>query len=100
VILLELLYCLNTKMERQLVLSELTHRGLRDGVVKIPADFEDKIECGRMRLANGASVAESLSTCIQGMLHPDSQRRWGCKDVRNSLQEIILMIEKELSLRE
>ncbi|KUL83596.1 hypothetical protein ZTR_11284 [Talaromyces verruculosus] len=100
VILFELLYRLSTKMERQLVLSELTRRGLQDGTVRIPADFEDKIECGRVNLANGISVAESLSTCIQGMLHPESHRRWSCKDVRKSLQEIVCMIENEPSLRD
>lgn len=100
VILFELLYRLSTKMERQLVLSELTRRGSQDGTVRIPADFEDKIECGRVKLANGVSVAESLSTCIQGMLHPDSHRRWSCKDVRKSLQEIVCMIENEPSLRD
>uniref|UniRef100_A0A093V0A3 Eukaryotic translation initiation factor 2-alpha kinase 1 n=1 Tax=Talaromyces marneffei PM1 TaxID=1077442 RepID=A0A093V0A3_TALMA len=100
VILFELLYRLTTKMERQLVLSELTRRGLQEGLVRVPEDFEDKIECGRVKLANGISVAESLSSCIQGMLHPDSNRRWSCKDVRKSLQEIVCMIENEPSLRD
>lgn len=98
VILFELLYRLSTKMERQLVLAELTRRGSQDGTVRVPEDFEDKIECGRVKLANGMSVAESLSTCIQGMLQPDSHRRWSCKDVRKSLQEIVCMIESEPSL--
>lgn len=100
VILFELLYRLDTKMERQLVLSELTRRGLQDGIVKIPQDFEYRIDCGRVTLANGMSVAKSLSTCIQGMLEPDSHRRWSCKDVRKTLQEIIFLIEKEPFLRE
>ncbi|OKL57812.1 hypothetical protein UA08_06962 [Talaromyces atroroseus] len=99
VILFELLYRLDTKMERQLVLSELTRRGLQDGIVRIPHDFEDKIDCGRVKLANGMSVARSVSTCIKGMLEPDTQRRWTCKDVRKSLQEIVLLIEKEPFLR-
>jgi eukaryotic translation initiation factor 2-alpha kinase 3 len=99
VILFELLYHLDTKMERQLVLSELTRRGLQDGIVRVPHDFEDKIECGRVMLANGMSVAKSLSACIKGMLEPDSQRRWGCKDVRKSLQEIVFLIQKEPFLR-
>ncbi|EED12837.1 protein kinase, putative [Talaromyces stipitatus ATCC 10500] len=92
VILFELLYRLGTKMERQLVLSQLTRHGSRDGIVRIPDDFEDKIECGRVKLRNGMSVAESLSTCIQGMLHPDSSKRWSCEDIRMSLKEIIRVL--------
>jgi translation initiation factor 2-alpha kinase 3 len=93
VILFELTYRLDTRMERQLVLSGLTRGGLQDGV-KIPRDFESKVDCGCATLSNGMSVGQSLSQCIQSMLHPDSRARFGCKDVRRSLQQLILMVEE------
>jgi translation initiation factor 2-alpha kinase 3 len=82
-------------MERQIRLSELTRGGMHDGV-KIPDDFEDKIDCGRVTLPNGMSVGQSLSKCIQGMLHPDSRLRFRCRDVRKSLQELIAMVEDSI----
>ncbi|KAH8696714.1 kinase-like domain-containing protein [Talaromyces proteolyticus] len=96
VILFELTYRLNTKMERQLVLSELTHHGAHDGV-KIPSDFVAKVDRGGIRLSNNRSVGEYLSSCIQGMLHPDPQRRLGCRDIRKALLELVTMIETACS---
>ncbi|KAJ5585033.1 uncharacterized protein N7459_004833 [Penicillium hispanicum] len=83
VILFELLYKLNTKMERQLVLNDLTR-----GSATLPRDFAAKIDHGHIRLSIGISVAESLTTCIEGMLKPQSQQRWSCHDIKEHLRLI------------
>lgn len=93
VILFELTYRLDTRMERQMVLSGLTRGSLHDGV-KIPHDFEDKIDCGRSILTNEMTVGQWLSQCIKGMLHPDSRARFSCKDVRKSLLGLADMVEE------
>ncbi|KAI9375657.1 kinase-like domain-containing protein [Aspergillus egyptiacus] len=101
VILFELLYRINTKMERQLVLTELT-RGLQrhttDGATRerpvFPSDFEQKVDCGSVVLPSGETVAESLKTCIKGMLELHPLERWRCSAVHKHLQDILDAAEK------
>ncbi|KAL1969761.1 hypothetical protein VTN77DRAFT_8314 [Rasamsonia byssochlamydoides] len=93
-ILFELVYRLNTKMERQMVLFDLTRGGGRHAGAILPADFEAKVDCGGVVLGDGHSVADSLSTCIKGMLEPDSRKRWRCADVRRCLESLVSMAEK------
>lgn len=94
VILFELVYRLNTKMERQMVLFDLTRGGGRYAGAILPADFAEKVDCGGVVLGDdGISVAESLSTCIKGMLEPDSRKRWGCKDVRRCVESLVALAE-------
>lgn len=81
VILFELVYRLSTKMERQLVLNDLTR-----GSIKFPSDFATKIDHGETRLDTGDVVADSLRTCIRGMLTPQSQQRWSCQQVKEHLR--------------
>lgn len=94
VILFELVYRLNTRMERQMVLFDLTRGGGRYAGAILPADFTEKVDCGGVVLGDdGISVAESLSTCIKGTLEPDSRKRWGCKDVRRCVESLVSLAE-------
>lgn len=103
VILFELLYRLNTKMERQMVLAQLTRGTGRerssgsDGDSNIlPSDFVAKVDGGGITLDDGTSIAESLSTCIKGMLEHELQKRWSCKDVRRCLESVLHAARKHL----
>ena len=96
VILFELLYRLNTKMERQLVLTDLT-RGKNShpsqktspGQTVFPADFAKKIHQGEMLLDDRTSVSQSLMGCIKGMLETNPQQRWSCSDTKMRLKRIL-----------
>jgi translation initiation factor 2-alpha kinase 3 len=89
VILFELVYSLKTKMERQMVLFDLTRGG-----ASLPADFKAKIDCGGVVPGeDGNSAADSLSTCIKGMLEPDPKKRWRCGDVRRCLENLVSIVE-------
>ncbi|KAL2864498.1 putative protein kinase [Aspergillus lucknowensis] len=96
VMLFELVYCLNTKMERQMVLTELT-RGLQrqtaDGVSRerpvFPKDFEKKTDRGLAMLPSGETVADALKTCIKGMLELQPHKRWRCSDVQRYLRGLV-----------
>lgn len=96
VILFELLYRLNTKMERQLVLAELTRGKHRSGSghKALPSDFAAKIDCGDMAMEDGTPIAELLSACIQGMLDRRPQKRWSCKEVRKCLESVLSVAER------
>ncbi|KAJ5200568.1 hypothetical protein N7491_008628 [Penicillium cf. griseofulvum] len=88
VILFETVYRLNTKMERQFVLNDLTRGSGQDPSERtiFPADFAAKVDYGSVVLDNGTSVADSLMTCIKGMLEPKSQQRWNCQEVKEHLR--------------
>ncbi|RMJ23138.1 STYKc [Aspergillus sp. HF37] len=92
VILFELLYRLNTKMERQFVLTDLTRGNSPSGPTAFPGDFTQKVDMGPTQLDDGASVAESLMTCIKGMLEPNRQQRWNCSDIKLRLEKILAAI--------
>ncbi|KAL4889528.1 kinase-like domain-containing protein [Aspergillus ambiguus] len=102
VILFELLYRLNTKMERQMVLNDLT-RGPHEQPQSspftrrpsFPGDFARKIDMGDTMLGDGMSVAESLTRCITGMLEPLPSRRWHSSDVANCLQRILASAQEQ-----
>jgi translation initiation factor 2-alpha kinase 3 len=96
VILFELVYGLRTKMERQMVLFELTRNG-KPGRINLPADFATKVDCAGVKLANDESVADSIAACIKGMLEFDYQKRWRCADVRKSLEHLVAMVDKNSS---
>ncbi|KAJ5178412.1 uncharacterized protein N7500_001111 [Penicillium coprophilum] len=88
VILFETVYRLNTKMERQFVLNDLTRGSGQDPSERtvFPPDFAAKVDYGSVVLDNGISVADSLMTCMKGMLEPRSQQRWNCQDVKEHLR--------------
>lgn len=88
VIFFETLYRLNTKMERQFVLNDLTRGSGRDAAERtiFPADFAVKIDHGSTTLDDGVSVADSVMKCIKGMLEPRSQHRWSCQEVKEHLR--------------
>lgn len=88
VILFEIIYKLNTKMERQLVLFDLTRSVSPDGF-SLPYDFKDKVDDADLRLGDGCTAGERLSACIRGMLEPCSSERWSCQDVRQCLEKIL-----------
>ncbi|RHZ63059.1 putative protein kinase [Aspergillus thermomutatus] len=96
VILFELLYRLNTKMERQMVLTDLTKGTNRQSPARscirntvFPADFAQKLDLGPMVLEDGVSVADSLMRCISGILEPNAHRRWRCADIKRALEKIL-----------
>ncbi|KAF4223468.1 hypothetical protein CNMCM8980_002165 [Aspergillus fumigatiaffinis] len=96
VILFELLYRLNTKMERQMVLTDLTKGTNRQSPARIcirntvfPADFAQKLDMGSIILEDGVSVADSLMRCISGMLEPNPHRRLRCADIKRALENIL-----------
>lgn len=89
VILFELLYQLNTKMQRQMVLNDLTR-----GSISLPEDFARKVDHGETKLDTGERVVDSLITCIKGMLTPQSQLRWTCQDVKENLRRIYKSVKK------
>lgn len=88
VILFELVYQLNTKMERQLVLNQLTRS------ISFPDDFASKVDHGETKLDIGVIVADSLMTCIKGMLCPQSLHRWSCQDVKDQLRQIYKAVKR------
>ena len=88
VILFELVYELNTNMERQLVLNSLTRKS-----TAFPRDFATKIDLGQTLLETGVSVADSLATCIEGMLRPQSRERWSCQEVKEHLRLIYKLVK-------
>jgi translation initiation factor 2-alpha kinase 3 len=88
VILFELLYRLNTKMERQMVLIDLTRRA-----TTFPSDFAVKIDHSETQLPTGLTVAETVMACIRGMLDPQSRRRWGLREVKEHLRPIYKCIK-------
>ncbi|KAE8154766.1 kinase-like domain-containing protein [Aspergillus avenaceus] len=100
VILFELLYRLNTKMERQFVLSELTRgpHGPSTGSSwrhsSLPADFAQKVDLGHVKFEDGITVGDALIRCIGGMLEPLHYKRWRCADVKRHLQMILAVVQK------
>ncbi|EFE42762.1 protein kinase, putative [Trichophyton verrucosum HKI 0517] len=115
VILFELLYKIDTRMERQMVLSNLTcspsnlpqfGESVPDkkecSCPALPADFTDKIvrNCinhGRSKndmehdhslSAMAKDIAKRLAMCIMGMVELDIRHRSTCKKVREELEEI------------
>lgn len=93
VILFELLYRLNTKMERQLVLGQLT-RDTSSSPTIFPSDFSKKVDMGQLILDDGTTVAQSLMDCMQGMLDLHSRQRWPCSRVKEHLEGILAALEK------
>ncbi|KAK2808026.1 hypothetical protein FQN50_005108 [Emmonsiellopsis sp. PD_5] len=103
VILFELLYRFETRMERQMTLSDLTcspnkggihsQRGSQHPVPILPNDFAAKVNCSGV-VQEGPDVLSMLTLCIKGMLNPDSRRRWSCRDVQRCLNGILSMCEK------
>lgn len=101
VILFELLYRLGTKMERQMVLSELTRGRSSSASIDMatqrtifPSDFAEKIDMGQVPLEEGMTVAGSIMTCIRGMLEPRSRQRWRCSHVKKHLVGILSALER------
>lgn len=89
VILFELVYRLHTKMERQMVLNKLTR-----GSILFPVDFATKTDHGETQLDTGDLVADSLMSCIRGMLTPQSQRRWSCQEVKDHLRRTLKAVKR------
>ncbi|QRD90832.1 protein kinase [Aspergillus flavus] len=100
VILFELLYRLNTKMERQFVLGELTRcqqdqsTGSAIGRASFPCDFAQKIDLGLETFNGEVCIAEELMTCISGMLEPLPQKRWSLSDVKQHLQALLTVAQR------
>ncbi|KAE8395727.1 kinase-like domain-containing protein [Aspergillus alliaceus] len=99
VIFFELLYRLDTKMERQFVLGELTRcqhdqsTGSGLGRPSFPCDFAQKIHMGNEMLDEKVSISEAIMACLSGMLEPLTQKRWRCSDVKKHLQTILAVAQ-------
>jgi translation initiation factor 2-alpha kinase 3 len=100
VILFELLYRLNTKMERQFVLGDLTRGRFRGSTESasthpsFPSDFAQKIDMGHEKVDEEVCIAEAVMACIDGMLQPHPQKRWRCSDVKQRLQTILTVAQR------
>ncbi|KAF7716159.1 Uncharacterized protein PECH_005435 [Penicillium ucsense] len=94
VIFFELLYRLNTRMERQMVLSDLTRR-----TTTLPDDFADKLDHCDTVLNTGHTVAETVTECIRGMLNPRSQHRWTLRQAREHIRPVYKVMKHSESAR-
>lgn len=97
VILFELLYRFDTKMERQLVLAQLTRGSDKynhsfTGQMPCSGDFMKKVDLGSMMLEDGTPVSVFLIACIMGMLEPNPQQRWSCQGVKESLERLLAAV--------
>ena len=88
VIFFELLYRLDTKMERQLVLAQLTREDSNRS--PFPEDFSSKVDMGERLLDGRITVAKSLMACIKGMLKSNSKERLSCQSVKEQLNELLV----------
>ncbi|EEQ84433.1 PEK protein kinase [Blastomyces dermatitidis ER-3] len=113
VILFELLYKFETRMERQMTLCDLTcspnprmkhhrqdHQHQRRPsrlVPKLPPDFATKVDCSGIFKDESESgttdILRKLTGCIKGMLDPYPRCRWSCKDVQRCLNDIVSRYE-------
>ncbi|PYH41576.1 putative protein kinase [Aspergillus saccharolyticus JOP 1030-1] len=98
IILFELLYPLNTRMERHVVLDDLTRGPYKvpptascQGAC-LPKDFVEKVHLGDVKLSSGETVADALASCIGGMLHLDPHQRWKCQVIQKRLQDILATV--------
>lgn len=98
ILLFELLWKMNTKMERHMLLSDLSKKGI------LPEGFARKIdpsgrpwrqeEEGEGQAEGGfATVGECVGQCIRNMVHRSSTKRWRCASVRKRLDDLIGMLE-------
>ncbi|KAL1961120.1 hypothetical protein VTO42DRAFT_3065 [Malbranchea cinnamomea] len=105
VILFELLYKLDTRMERQMVLSDLTCSRITMGGApvrpKLPDDFDAKVdECVKKTRRSGTvnvgtgNLSKLISECILGMVEPDSKVRWTINQVRSALETVYASVAK------
>ncbi|EEP80006.1 predicted protein [Uncinocarpus reesii 1704] len=114
VILFELLYKFDTRMERQMVLSDLTcspnsfswaKRASSSSVLLdevkpepiLPADFKTKVDLPGPAVddeGTALSMSEKLERCIISMVEPGTRRRSTCKQVRESLEEILSLADR------
>jgi eukaryotic translation initiation factor 2-alpha kinase 3 len=96
ILLFELLWKMDTKMERHMLLSNLSKEAM------LPADFAGKIDprgrCWRSEniARNGkeiSTIGECVEDCIRNMVSASPSRRWGCGQVRERLDDVINMLE-------
>lgn len=106
VILFELLYKLDTRMERQMLLADLTCSSSfsispstgqlqrRQRKPHLPSDFVAKLGLTHELLLGPEhdTIVENIMGCIMGMVEPDSRYRSTCKDVRRSLEKVCGML--------
>ncbi|KAL9113048.1 MAG: hypothetical protein Q9227_002660 [Pyrenula ochraceoflavens] len=108
VILFELLYHFPTRMERTILLTNLTkppnnnnnndhhhHHHHHHCPGKLPEDFIERISCqpGKdVEEEEGGTVeceaAKGVKECILGMVEGESRKRWGCRRVRECLEGV------------
>jgi eukaryotic translation initiation factor 2-alpha kinase 3 len=97
ILLFELLWKLNTKMERHMLLTALSKEGVLppDLARKIDPDgracvVESCTEDGGGGGGNGSmTVGASVEQCIKNMVCKTPAKRWGCRRVRERLDAVI-----------
>jgi eukaryotic translation initiation factor 2-alpha kinase 3 len=96
VLLFELLWKMDTKMERHVTLGRLSN----DCV--LPTNFQHKIDpCGKPcpirsdAKDRGApvTVGKAVEDCVKNMVCPDSAKRWGCKEVRERVEGVVRVLD-------
>lgn len=93
ILLFELLWKMNTKMERHMLLTDLSTKAV------LPQEFASKIDPGGRvgRTIDGAeddgaeplTIGECVEACIRNMVSASPARRWGCERVSRRLDELI-----------
>lgn len=104
ILLFELLWKMNTKMERHMLLTDLSKKAV------LPQRFKGKVDPRRRRVvragddggggeasmegAESWTVGESVQDCIRNMVCACPVRRWGCVKVRERLDELIGLLDE------
>jgi eukaryotic translation initiation factor 2-alpha kinase 3 len=95
ILFFEMLWKMDTKMERHMLLSNLSKKGM------LPSDFAGKIDprgrCWKREdiAGNGGgigTIGECVEDCIRNMVLASPSRRWGCGQVRERLDDVINML--------
>ena len=96
ILLFELLWRMNTKMERHMLLTDLSKKAI------LPTHFAEKIDprSGSCRVGNRVhdraesdTVGDCVEDCILNMVATSPAERWGCARVRERLDELIRVLE-------
>ncbi len=96
ILLFELLWTMDTKMERHMLLTDLSKRAV------LPKTFAEKIDPHRRscRIENRGhdraefeTVGQCVEDCIRNMVATSPAERWGCARVRQRLDQLSKVLE-------
>jgi eukaryotic translation initiation factor 2-alpha kinase 3 len=83
IVLFEMLWPFSTKMERHLLLTDLSHHG------QLPANFVHQLD------ARNRGIGDTIAACILGMVEKDSRKRWTCDMVKKCAEDVLLKCQQE-----